>query len=193
MSVEFIPAVCPKCGGELRVPSNLDVVKCMYCGNEVILNNPNQVNVKVEYSRNINKLQQLARIAEESQNYTESYNFYSQILEVNPDNRVSWLGKARAAAKLCKATSTALDEAISYFEISLTYGNTIDNDASNTIHTIAESTRDYFGKIADYYYEEYHRNKPAAVYDPLLEIANNIETTRLYKDISSKFETKGDN
>lgn len=36
-SMKFIPAKCPSCGGELRVPEDMDVVKCMYCGSDVIL------------------------------------------------------------------------------------------------------------------------------------------------------------
>lgn len=46
MSIEFVPAVCPKCGGELRVPSNLDIFKCMYCGMEIISQDKSKIKVE---------------------------------------------------------------------------------------------------------------------------------------------------
>jgi hypothetical protein len=33
--MEFIEGKCPECGGELRVPQDLDKLICMYCGKEI--------------------------------------------------------------------------------------------------------------------------------------------------------------
>ena len=35
--VKLIPAVCPQCGGELKVPEHLKVAHCMYCGTKIII------------------------------------------------------------------------------------------------------------------------------------------------------------
>jgi len=188
MSIEFVPAVCPKCGGELRVPSNLDVVKCMYCGNDVILHNPNQFNVNVEFKRDVTKLLELARISEESQNYMESFKYYSQILEVGPDNRISWFGKARAAASLCTPTSTGLNEAVSYCRIALNYNNTIDKDVLATINSISINTYNYFCKLVDFYKNEYERLAPPDFSPiPIQQWGNNQTKLRLGEEIVAKF------
>ncbi len=36
-NIEFIPAICPSCGGELRIPENRETIKCMYCGVNIVL------------------------------------------------------------------------------------------------------------------------------------------------------------
>lgn len=33
----FKPALCPSCGGKMQIPDDMNTVKCMYCGVEVIV------------------------------------------------------------------------------------------------------------------------------------------------------------
>lgn len=35
--MNFKPAICPSCSGNLQIPNNLKIVKCMYCGLDVIV------------------------------------------------------------------------------------------------------------------------------------------------------------
>jgi hypothetical protein len=35
--MSFKAATCPNCGGALQVPTDLDSVKCMYCGGEIVV------------------------------------------------------------------------------------------------------------------------------------------------------------
>ena len=35
--MSFKAAMCSNCGGSLQIPSDLDTVKCMYCGGEIIV------------------------------------------------------------------------------------------------------------------------------------------------------------
>jgi DNA-directed RNA polymerase subunit RPC12/RpoP len=35
--MNFKPALCPSCGGKMQMPDNVNAVKCMYCGVEVIV------------------------------------------------------------------------------------------------------------------------------------------------------------
>lgn len=37
MDINFIPAVCPKCGGKLQVEPNADTLTCQFCGTEHII------------------------------------------------------------------------------------------------------------------------------------------------------------
>ena len=67
MTIEFVPAICPKCGGELRVPKNLETLKCMYCGTDIIMH---QISNKPQ--PNIENWMKLANSVIES-NPEESY------------------------------------------------------------------------------------------------------------------------
>lgn len=69
MSIEFVPAVCPKCGGELRVPTNLDIFKCMYCGMEIISQDKSKI--KVEPTIDVKKCFELAEMARMAGNVAE--------------------------------------------------------------------------------------------------------------------------
>ena len=61
----FKAAVCPSCAGELQVPDNRDLVKCMYCGSDIIVREVLRTGSTV----NIENILKLARVAEKSNNY----------------------------------------------------------------------------------------------------------------------------
>ena len=46
--MNFKPAICPSCGGNLQVPDNLTTVKCMYCGVDVIVQNAIKLSGRVK-------------------------------------------------------------------------------------------------------------------------------------------------
>lgn len=49
--MKFVAAKCPNCKGDLQVPDNKDVVKCMYCGGDIFVREV--INVKTDYSKEI--------------------------------------------------------------------------------------------------------------------------------------------
>lgn len=107
-SIQFIAANCPNCGGELRVPENRAQVKCMYCGYDIIIHDPNKISVEVK--ANTTNLLSLASVAEESGNYEESFSYYSRILEEDPNNWNAWLGKAISAGMLSTIDNFRISE-----------------------------------------------------------------------------------
>lgn len=111
-TIYFIPANCPNCGGELRVPNNRDVVKCMYCGHDVIIYDPNKL--KVESYIDVNKIISLARVALEAKNYSEAYKYFSQIVEQEPENTEAWLGRGYSAGMMSTIHHSRMEEAEEY-------------------------------------------------------------------------------
>jgi len=112
MSIEFVPAVCPKCGGELRVPSNLDIFKCMYCGMEIILQDKSKI--KVESSIDVKRCFELAEMALTAGNADEVYRYATIALEQEPNNRRALLYKGLASGFLQK-----FNEAQEYIEMAV--------------------------------------------------------------------------
>lgn len=114
--IDFIPAICPSCGGELRVPDNMGVVKCMYCGKDIFIQ-ITQEETKIGVS--IKALLDLARTAEELDHFEEAENYYIQVLEYDSDNMFAWLGRGYCEGMLSTADSVENDhivEALSYID-----------------------------------------------------------------------------
>jgi len=103
-SIEFVPAQCPACGGELRVPVNLNMCKCSYCGTVIVL----RTNIDFK------NILELATTAEEGMNYEEAYKYYTQILEQEPENVRAWIGKGHCAGMLSTFHHPRIEEAKKY-------------------------------------------------------------------------------
>ena len=90
MTIEFIPAICPNCGGELRVPEDRKIVKCMYCGHDIILHETKNNNLQPS----VENWLKLADAVKEA-NPEEAYGYYQKVLEVEPENWRAWFGKVK--------------------------------------------------------------------------------------------------
>ena len=96
--MEFVAAKCPNCAGELRLPEDKKQVKCMYCGFDILVREAiNAVGISVE------NLLKLAIAAEKGDNPQEAYEYFTKILEYEPENYLALLGKAMAAGRLSKS------------------------------------------------------------------------------------------
>lgn len=107
-AIEFIPAICPNCGGELRVPENRNLIKCMYCGYDIIMHDPS----KYDNNQAVQNFIKLAQVAENSKNHTQAYHYYGQALENDASNIEAWLGRA-SNALFALPSDVSLDQVIS--------------------------------------------------------------------------------
>lgn len=108
----FRAARCPSCSGELQVPDDRDVVKCMYCGGNVIVREA----IQAAAGGNIQSWFILAETAASASNNQEAYNYYNRILEVDPNNPRAWMGKAEAAGWMSTLVSFRLPEMLTGFQ-----------------------------------------------------------------------------
>jgi tetratricopeptide (TPR) repeat protein len=95
----FRAAICPTCHGPLQVPEDKDIVKCMYCGVDVVVREAIQL-----VPGNSKNLFQLAEQAFAAENYQEAYDYYTKVLEIEPKNVAAWFGKGAAAGWLSNLT-----------------------------------------------------------------------------------------
>jgi tetratricopeptide (TPR) repeat protein len=114
--MEFKAAICPNCGADLRLPEDKKVLKCMYCGKDIIVE---EAIKKAEPL--LEGYLALARTAKNSKNYKEAYAYYNKVLEVNPMNYESWLGKAVCAGWQSTIDDFKVQEVITNFESAIKY------------------------------------------------------------------------
>ncbi len=94
--MDFKAAKCPNCGGDLQLPENVDTVKCMYCSGSIVVRQAVE-KAATESGANLNNLLILARAAEDAGNHEEAYGYFTEALEIDPENYEAWFGKAVAA------------------------------------------------------------------------------------------------
>lgn len=182
--MEFIAAICPQCTGNLQLPSNKDVLKCMYCGVEIVVKEAAKL---VQSQGNAGNYLKLAVVAEQAGNYVEAFSYYSKTLEIDPNNYKAWQGKGTSTGWQSNLISNRFDEMLNYYNNaielcdSLSDIETLKKDISNSLTRIAEAYFDislehvvkYMG-VSDARFEHIDRCKDTV---KLLDIAisNNPE------------------
>lgn len=87
--MSFKAAKCPNCAGDLQVPDDRDSVKCMYCGNDIIVRDA----IKAAAGGvNIENLLKLAKDAENIGDLGKAQSYFLKILEYNSMNAEANLG-----------------------------------------------------------------------------------------------------
>lgn len=138
----FRPARCPNCAGDLQLPDNVDVVKCMYCGVSVVVRDA----IQQVAAGNTKNWLMLANTAAEAGNYSEAYDYCTRILEVDPTNSEAWAGKAAAAGWLSTLASFRLPEMLAGFQKAVEYS---DPEKQSKVKVVAANQ---ICKIVDAYY-----------------------------------------
>ena len=112
----FVAAVCPSCAGALQLPDDRDAVKCMYCGVEVVVRQAIQL-----VAGNTQNLFELATSALAGENYSEAYDYFNKVLELEPRNSDAWFGKGTAAGLQSNLKDIRLSEMLVAYENVLKY------------------------------------------------------------------------
>lgn len=126
--MDYIPVICPQCGGELQVNKNMETAYCMHCGTKLIV--PNLV--KSVQINNLHKLTQWYKLAEEAAaggNRSEAYEFYTKILEEKDDEWKAYFGKGTAAGWQSTIAKPRIFEAANQFIKAFEYAPIEEQDA----------------------------------------------------------------
>lgn len=155
MTIEFIAANCPNCGGELRVPNNQDKVLCMYCGYDVLIHDSTKLTAEVTIKVDIEKTLRQAKIAEEAKNYDDGYKYFSKVVESDPDNIEAWLGRSRCTAWKPGNNDHKLLEAISYAKTAQRINLPDKKQLEKTINSLLAATSNYIDTFNKYLVSEF--------------------------------------
>ncbi len=86
-------ARCPSCGGDLDIPEGVDYVECPFCGVDV------KVRDIVSHELDTKSLLELAAHELNSGSYKSAIDYYTFILEKEPDNPFALLGVIKSTIK----------------------------------------------------------------------------------------------
>jgi len=186
-SIKFIPANCPNCGGELRLPTDKTVVKCMYCGYDILIHDPTKINVDLNLKIDISKPLKIAQVAEQGGNYHDGYKYYSQVLEQDPENTTAWLGRARCTALRGSIQSQTFDEAISYVRTALDLSNVNEDDLGFTLEQITKAIVAYTILVKEDIQAEWIKANGNPTLEPVAAITQSIGRAATIKQINKKF------
>ena len=151
-NIEFIPAICPSCGGELRVPENRETIKCMYCGVDIVLRG-----IQTDGGKpNIETIFHLGMMALRGKNYSEAYRYSSMALEIDPTNLYCWALKGLCSAWLSDQKTPRFDEAIHCIQEAIRLGlREYPEYLSLTIQDLAYSVEAYTNLVVTSLDKEY--------------------------------------
>ena len=113
--MELKAAICPNCGGDLRLPEDKKVLKCMYCGKDIIVSEA----IEKAVGPAVENYLVIAKTALNARNYKEAYDYYNKILELNPMNHEAWLGKAESVGWQSTFAESKIPEMMANFENAL--------------------------------------------------------------------------
>ncbi|HEY5533837.1 MAG TPA: tetratricopeptide repeat protein [Ignavibacteria bacterium] len=117
--MKFQSARCPSCNGELQVPEEKDIVKCMYCGNSIIVREVINQNIPKENFMN------LAETELKLENFEKALEYYNKVLEINPQSYIAWCYKAATAVAINAQNGVFRfsDEVLIYFNNAMKYAS----------------------------------------------------------------------
>lgn len=127
----FVAAKCTQCGANIEVDESKDAGICKYCGtafvtekainnyNTYITNNYDGATVNI-IGGNVENLLELAEIAERAGNHTEANEYYSKILEIEPQNRKALFRKGYMACLVSNVYDINSEELLVYARRALT-------------------------------------------------------------------------
>jgi tetratricopeptide (TPR) repeat protein len=92
----FVAAKCPQCGGDLQLDNEMETGFCMHCGSKIIVHEAIRA-VRVDNTHMIDTWMKMGDLAAESQNLSEAYEYYTKVVEVQPDNYWAIYKKGKAA------------------------------------------------------------------------------------------------
>ncbi|HEV7891805.1 MAG TPA: hypothetical protein VGP08_14275 [Pyrinomonadaceae bacterium] len=113
--MNFRPATCPNCGGNLQLPDDRATVNCMYCGTSIVVREA----VQAAAAGNVGNWLKLADTAVASGNFQEAFDYYTRVLEVDASHSESWYGKGRAAGSLSSPQQFRITEMLACFRAAL--------------------------------------------------------------------------
>jgi hypothetical protein len=153
--MNFIPARCPSCGGELMIPDDMKKVICSHCGTTFLL----EETQPQAPAPTIENWLRLADTALEGGNSGEALKYYNKILEIDAQHWIAWAGKGKAVALESTMANFLFDEMLLSFQHALKYAPDEKRQALlDDILRFGSSILNAYSRTVDLHYAKYCRD-----------------------------------
>ncbi len=141
---EFIPAICPNCGGSIEIPSDKKNVFCVYCGTNIFIKEHSKESSETSATGKMENLLKLADEVFEMEHFEEALEYYNKALEHDVKQSRAWLGRGRAQGWLSNPRYFRHEEMFKSFDKAVVYAPESDRNS------IQETAFSYIMEIVDY-------------------------------------------
>ena len=138
--MKLFPAICPQCSANLEFAGADEYVVCNHCQTKIFIIKDDK------QSPDFDRLLNLGKISEESGNYGEAFQYYSEALLLNPQSPEAWRGKGYAAGMQSTLASNRLKETINCYNQSLSVADANSVDVLKMEYALSafKLAHDYF-------------------------------------------------
>lgn len=139
--MNLIPAKCPDCGADLKIPEGSTSLICEYCGGNILVTDI------LGTTSVMQNCMTLAYSAIESNNYKDAYDHFNRAIEIDLKNPNAWFGKAVCEGMIGKIRDNSFGQMIGLFESSFNYApedkksNFRKNAAAEIVKVIRKSAK----------------------------------------------------
>ena len=139
--MQLIPAKCPDCGADLKIPEGNTSVICEYCGGNIIVTDV------LGTTSVMQNCMMLAYSALEDNNYKDAYDHFNRAIEIDLKNPNAWFGKAVCIGMIGKIGQNSFGQMIDLFESAFKYApddkqsNLKKNAAAEIVKVIRNSAK----------------------------------------------------
>lgn len=113
--MQLIPAKCPDCGGDIKIPEGSTSEVCEYCGGNIIVTDVLGTTAVMQ------NCMMLAFSAMENKNYKDAYDHFNRAIEIDLNNPNAWFGKAVCTGMTRKLNENSFGQMLELFESSFKY------------------------------------------------------------------------
>jgi len=110
----FVAAKCPQCGGDLQLDPEKETGFCMHCGSKIVVRDAINA-VRVDNSHMVDTWMEMGDLAAESGNNKEAYDYYTKVVEAQPNNWRAIFKRGKAAGWQSTLVNVRLMESATSF------------------------------------------------------------------------------
>ena len=110
----FVAAKCPQCGGDLQLDPEKETGFCMHCGSKIVVRDAIKA-VCIDNSHMVDTWMEMGDLAAESGNNKEAYDYYTKVVEAQPNNWRAIFKRGKAAGWQSTLVNVRLMESATSF------------------------------------------------------------------------------
>lgn len=142
----FVAAKCPQCGGDLQLDPEKETGFCMHCGSKIVVRDAIKA-VRIDNSHMVDTWMEMGDSAAESGNNKEAYDYYTKVVEAQPNNWRAIFKRGKAAGWQSTLANIRLMESATSFAKAIDLAPWENNERENIILDSAKEITSLAGAL----------------------------------------------